>query len=52
MISNALLFRIVIGLIFIAQYVFGGRYGQGNPFLLIMGGAFVVFGLIGFLQKK
>jgi hypothetical protein len=50
--NNALIFRIVIGLLFIAQYLYGGRFGEGNVLLLVMGGAFMIFGLVGFTQLQ
>jgi hypothetical protein len=50
--SNALAFRIAMGLVFVAQYMYGGRYGGGNIFLLVMAGVFLVSGLVGFLQLQ
>jgi hypothetical protein len=45
-----LVFRILLGMIFVAQYFFGGNYGQGNKFLLLFGALFIGYGLFGLIQ--
>jgi len=52
--GSVFIFRIIIGAVFVGQYLFGGRYGEGNPFFLILGLVFIGYGAVGFvqLQKK
>jgi hypothetical protein len=45
-----LVFRILLGMIFVAQYFFGGNDVQGNKFLRLFGALFIGYGLFGSVQ--
>jgi purine-cytosine permease-like protein len=46
----SIIFRIALGTVLVAQYFLGGNYGQGNKFLLLIGGLIVAYGLFSFAQ--